>query len=431
MFGWEFGRRKPLGIPAVAARSWVAIVALFGVVSTAQIARASDAFSGIDEGLARAEAEARAAQPLTPEAADRWRIQRHLARVERYLRLKDTSHLVPSQRALREQSLDALHGYWMAGVFPRNANHPGELRPYFIDEGDRACAVAFLLQAAGDGELARAVDRGFHNAYVQEMNDPRLAIWAARAGFEVSDLALIQPAYCKCGEPDGDGGASGAQPYDPMCGVDGLTYWNECATGLCGGVEIAHSGACDHDPLCELCGTGERLAVVSECYEGEIPYGVCQMEGGEDVVPVRQALAEKWLELQDSGCPEDASYDVDDGLGWRTASGPGGAATEDWDCTASGATGGAGGAGGQGAASGDGGDGGDGGGRVEGGASGEAGAGARSGSGGGPTRKRDDDGGCSLTWRSVGSPWGWLALLTAPWLLRARRRRGRRSGAAT
>lgn len=271
-------------------------------------------FSAITEGLARAEEQARAAQPLTAVAADRFRIQRHLAAVEAYLRAQPTERLPLAARRQRPRSLDALHAYWTAGVFPRNTAHPGQRRPYFIDNKDRACAVAHLLRVSGHEKLAEHVDQRQHNAYVADMDEPHLLEWAAEAGLTVADLALIQPGYCACGSFDTSAGEDSVQPYEPVCGSDGLTYWNECAAELCGGASIAHEGECDYGPVCDLCGIGRRMAVVSECNdEGdvEVTYGVCGMQGGDSVAPVNWAVAEKWLELQQAGCPKGANYEVD------------------------------------------------------------------------------------------------------------------------
>jgi hypothetical protein len=414
-------------------RTWLALSVFLGLASSARGAEARDALAAIDHGLLRAETEARAAQPLTVVQADRFRIQRHLARVERSLRLKPVPHLTVAQRELRERSLDVLHDYWTAGVFPHNTEHPGELRPYFIDDDGRACAVAFLLQQAGEGQLAQAVDERYHNGYVQQMDEPRLASFAARAGLEVAELALIQPSYCECtGE------------YEPVCGTDGLTYWNECATTLCGRVEIAHRGACDYGPLCELCGAGNRLAVLSDC---AYMYGACELDDVVDVVPVSRTVAHTWVDLQHAECPADANYYVGDGYGWR-------AVDEEWDCeqtppsTGGGGQGGNGGGGqggngggGQGG-NGGGGQGGNGGGGghnagdggsaapVAGSASGMMAVGGEAVAGGGTAGSssvprvlpaQGDDAGCALTPPPDRSRVGWFALIACSWLVVARR----------
>ena len=305
--------------------------------------------SRIESALRSASHQARSAAYLSPEAAESWRIQQHLAHVEATLRAKSTPELSLVQRRMRRRNLDLLHDYWVAGVFPRNTRHPGQLRPYFIDDGGRACAVAHLVAETGGQALARQINARFQTAYLPQMAAPELAAWALQSGLSTEELALIQPTYCQCGTSAGeagDGGANGGeQPYEPVCGSDGLTYWNECAANLCAQLSVAHPGECQSAPLCETCGVGERLPVVSECAESpgeETLVGVCSKTGGENVVPVNVQVAAKWLALQNTGCPEDTHYDTE---AWRGVD-------EQWDCTMGAGAAGAGAAGAAGTADG-------------------------------------------------------------------------------
>jgi MYXO-CTERM domain-containing protein len=248
------------------------------------------------------------AAPLDAEQADRLRIQQHLAQVEQQLRRVPVDALSPSARLSRARLLDELHRYWQAGVFPRNSQHVGERRPYFIDDEGRPCAVGELVIRSGSATLAERIDRNFHTEYVPDIHDAELLAWAETNGFSVAELALIQPTYCNCDGTSGAGtgaaaagagGVDGADYFQPVCASNGLTYWNQCIAELCGGVTIVSTGKCEREPPCELCGTGIREAVVSDCGRTGICNGI---DSQPDVVGVKQAMAARWLALQQAGC---------------------------------------------------------------------------------------------------------------------------------
>ncbi len=276
------------------------------------------------------------AAPLEAEQAERLRIQQHLALVEQQLREAPVDALTPAARRLRTRSLDELHRYWQAGVFPRNSGHPNQRRPYFIDAEGRPCAVGALIQRSGHEPLARRIDDAFHTEYVPNMPSAELLAWASVHGFSVAELALIQPSYCACGTGwDGEGGAAAleeAAAYRPVCGSNGLTYWNSCIAELCGGVTVAADGECEHEAPCELCGTGDRYVAVSECTQ-DAPEGICDVDHTLEVVPVSDQVAERWLEMQERDC-QDPDYELpfyDEGQGWQPARPD--ASTPRWDCT--------------------------------------------------------------------------------------------------
>jgi hypothetical protein len=298
---------------------WVRRAAVVGSVSTLLL------WAGASE-----------AAPLDATQADRLRIQQHLSRVEAQLRQAPVNAFTPEAQARRAHLLDELHRYWRAGVFPRNSGHPFEQHPYFIDHEGRACAVGALVQRSGHEALARRIDRQFHTEYVPNMDDAELLTWAEAHGFTVQELALIQPGYCNCDGYDGGFGPEPGQPpvdgaelYQPVCGSNGLTYWNECIAEICGGVTVVATGTCETEPPCELCGTGSRQAVVAECGMEGICNGI---DSQPDVAPVSLPVAQRWLELQDADCKA-PNYDFEgfepDEF-WR----PSDRVAEEWHCSA-------------------------------------------------------------------------------------------------
>jgi hypothetical protein len=259
--------------------------------------------------------------------------------VEQRLREAPVDALTPSARFSRARLLDELHDYWQAGVFPRNTGHAGERRPYFIDDEGRACAVGALVIRSGHAELAARVDRNFHTDYVPDMPDAELLAWAATHGFSVAELALIQPTYCNCDGSQGAAGASGAggvggagdaDYYQPVCGSNGLTYWNQCIAELCGGVTVVAAGQCAVEPPCELCGTGSREVIVSECGEpGEGSEGICNgIDSQPSLARVNEGVALRWLELQAGGCSEPNYEFPGDFVQWQ----PSLPVNETWRC---------------------------------------------------------------------------------------------------
>lgn len=138
----------------------------------------------------------RAAEPCANDPSEVARLQTHLSTVERKLRAVDTSRLPPQVAARRLQLLDRLHDYWEAGRFPHNHDYAGERIPIFIDAHGTACAVGQLLIDSGSGDLAREVARTRNTARVAELAQlEALRTWAAEWGFELRELARIQPSY--------------------------------------------------------------------------------------------------------------------------------------------------------------------------------------------------------------------------------------------
>jgi hypothetical protein len=303
----------------VRVTGWAKRVAIVGSVSTLLLS-----------------AWAAEAAPLDAAQADRVRIQHHLSRVEAQLREVPVVAFTPEAQVRRARLLDELHGYWRAGVFPRNSGHPFEQHPYFIDHEGRACAVGALVQRSGHEALAQRIDQQFHTEYVLNMADAELLAWAEAHGFTAQELASIQPGYCNCDGYDGGFGpepgqtpVDGAELYQPVCGSNGLTYWNECIAEICGGVTVVATGTCESEAPCELCGTGSRQAVVAECGL----QGICNgIDSQPQVAPVNPLVAERWVELQDASC-EAPNYDLEEwgpDEFWR----PSGSFSEQWHCSA-------------------------------------------------------------------------------------------------
>lgn len=125
---------------------------------------------------------------------DAARIRYHLTLVADYLRQHQPAALPTESQAQRQALLDTLTAYAAAERFPQNIHH-AERRPYFIDHEGTHCAVGYLMQASGHGQLARRISREQNYAYLADIRTPGVVDWAKQHGFALAELAWIQPAY--------------------------------------------------------------------------------------------------------------------------------------------------------------------------------------------------------------------------------------------
>ena len=133
-------------------------------------------------------------------AAEVSRIQHHLARVEQELRSRDTASLTPSQRRARQQQIQRLVQYREAGKFPHNHDFPDRRTPYFVDRHGTRCAMAYLIEGSGGGDIVELVSRTGNNATVMQLAGspvvgPELAAWLNENGLTVEEAQRIQPTY--------------------------------------------------------------------------------------------------------------------------------------------------------------------------------------------------------------------------------------------
>ncbi|HYR99459.1 MAG TPA: hypothetical protein VEO58_10615 [Gemmatimonadales bacterium] len=103
-----------------------------------------------------------------PAAAETAQIRARLAAVERNLRARDVSALPPGERVARSRNLDVLHEYWVRGVFPKNTSVPGARVPVFVDRYGTRCAMAYLIEQSGRGDLVARVAATNNNVRIRE-----------------------------------------------------------------------------------------------------------------------------------------------------------------------------------------------------------------------------------------------------------------------
>ena len=148
----------------------------------------------------------------TPEPSKEALLE-HYERAEAELRAADVSHLDEAQRARRSRALDWLHQYRENADFGRNSYEQGRRTLAFVDEDGRRCAVAWLLDAAGEGELVLEIAGSNNHAYVAELaGNPGLGEWLDEYGLSVEDAARIQ------------GPSQGGGPVDQVVPPPGGTW---------------------------------------------------------------------------------------------------------------------------------------------------------------------------------------------------------------
>ena len=123
------------------------------------------------------------------------RIQIHLSYVENLLRSASVSHLTALQYRNRRLVLDMLNTYWRTGIFPVNADYPGERKPCFIDDKGNICAVGYLVAETKGWNLASQINQLHQYDLIMDMQEPVIEEWAGLYGLSLEECAMIQPMY--------------------------------------------------------------------------------------------------------------------------------------------------------------------------------------------------------------------------------------------
>jgi hypothetical protein len=150
-------------------------------------------------------------RPLSPRAsrlrAEVARLRAHFDSVDTELRSRDVSHLSVEQRAVRAKLIVWLNEYRNAGRFPQNDKFADQTVPFFRDSRGTLCAMAYLVDRSGRGDLVDKIAKARNNAYIPELTDDReLVTWLDASGLTVGEAARIQPGYdgggcCMIGNP--------------------------------------------------------------------------------------------------------------------------------------------------------------------------------------------------------------------------------------
>jgi hypothetical protein len=140
-----------------------------------------------------------ALRPTTPDSThfrrEVTRLRAHFDSVSSELRNRDVAELSESQRASRAALIEWLQEYRDAGRFPVNDRFP-TATPIFRDSRGTLCAMAYLIDRSGRGDLVDRVAATRNTEYIPRLaDDPELVVWLDSVGLSVAEAARIQPAY--------------------------------------------------------------------------------------------------------------------------------------------------------------------------------------------------------------------------------------------
>jgi hypothetical protein len=124
------------------------------------------------------------------------RLRAHFDSVDAELRQATLRHLTPGQRSGRATLVRWLREYRDGGRFPQNDRFPGLYLPFFRDSRGTLCAMAYLIDRSGRGDLVERVARTRNNAFMAELaHDSDLRGWLDSVGLTLAEAARIQPQY--------------------------------------------------------------------------------------------------------------------------------------------------------------------------------------------------------------------------------------------
>lgn len=124
------------------------------------------------------------------------RLRAHFDSVDTELRTSNVSDLSAEQRASRTKLIGWLREYRNAGRFPQNDRFRGQFVPFFRDSRGTLCAMAYLVDRSGRGDIVDHIAKSRNNAYIRDLTDDRdLVAWLDASGLSVSEAARVQPMY--------------------------------------------------------------------------------------------------------------------------------------------------------------------------------------------------------------------------------------------
>jgi hypothetical protein len=129
------------------------------------------------------------------------RLQAHFDSVDTELR--QATMLGGQRTGSRITLMGWLREYREAARFPQNDRFPQRAMPFFRDRHGTLCAMAYLIERSGRGDIVDRVALTRNNAFIAELaGDRELRSWLDSVGLTVAEAARIQPSYGFGPDPD-------------------------------------------------------------------------------------------------------------------------------------------------------------------------------------------------------------------------------------
>lgn len=137
--------------------------------------------------------------------AEAARLRAHFDVVDSELRARDVSMLGAQQQDRRAQLIEWLRDYRREGRFPLNDRYAEAAVPIFRDADGTLCAMAYLIDRSGRGDIVDRVAASRNTAYIRDLvDDPELVAWLDAHGLSANEAGRVQPAYNPPQPPEAD-----------------------------------------------------------------------------------------------------------------------------------------------------------------------------------------------------------------------------------
>lgn len=199
---------------------------------------------------------------------DKERIRFHLLSVIEILKEKTTEGLNKEQTVNRINLLNELSAYALQMNFPTNEVY-SHRQPCFIDAYNNFCAVGHMMKVSGFENVAREIQSQQNYSFLADIRHEAIPGWAVEHGFDLQELAWIQPGYPPVNNYQTIGTGTNGDVKDFYTLEDRVFFigdFTELDGEPCNGVGVYQNGSAE----CVLNGLQGTLNDVHVTYNGAV-----------------------------------------------------------------------------------------------------------------------------------------------------------------